>query len=115
MKLKGALKNNSKCKLQTQIQNANFWCKFELETLCKLKKANPRGTTDRRNSLNQIAKAKSEIIKNIVPGGTMVINMDDKYYKYFIKKAENQKIQILCFSKTNKNADVLFLNQKKIF
>ena len=63
--------------------------------------------------LNQIAKAKSEIIKNIVPGGTMVINMDDKYYKYFIKKAENQKIQILCFSKTNKNADVLFLNQKK--
>ena len=64
-------------------------------------------------SLNQIAQAKSEIINNIIPGGTMVINMDDKYYKYFVKKAEKQKIKILCFSKTNKNADVLFLNQKK--
>ena len=29
-------------------------------------------------NLNQIAKAKSEIITNIVSGGTMVINKDDK-------------------------------------
>ena len=31
-------------------------------------------------NLDQIAKAKEEIINNIMPGGTMVINMDDKYY-----------------------------------
>ena len=30
-------------------------------------------------NLNQIAQAKGEIIKNIIPGGAMVINRDDKY------------------------------------
>ena len=37
-------------------------------------------------NLNQIAKAKGEIINNIIHNGTMIINMDDKYYKYFLKK-----------------------------
>ena len=37
-------------------------------------------------NLNEIAKAKGEIINNITNGGTMVINMDDKYCKYFKKK-----------------------------
>ena len=37
-------------------------------------------------NLNQIAEAKGEIINNITPNGTMIINMDDKYYKYFLKK-----------------------------
>ena len=36
-------------------------------------------------NLNEIAKAKGEIINNITNGGTMVINMDDKYCKYFKK------------------------------
>ena len=34
-------------------------------------------------NLNQIAKAKSEIINNIIPGGTMVINKDDNFYIIF--------------------------------
>ena len=37
-------------------------------------------------NLDQIAQAKSEIINNIIPGGTMVINKDDKYYQLFFKK-----------------------------
>ena len=36
-------------------------------------------------NLSQIAKAKSEIINNITQNGTMIINIDDKYYKYFFK------------------------------
>ena len=34
-------------------------------------------------NLDQIAKAKGEIINNIIPGGTMIINKDDKFYNYF--------------------------------
>ena len=64
-------------------------------------------------NLNQIAWAKGEIINNIIPGGTMIINLDDKYYKYFIKKAKARKLKIITFSKNNINADVTFLNQKK--
>ena len=41
-------------------------------------------------NLNQIAEAKGEIINNITPNGTMIINMDDKYYKYFLKKTNSE-------------------------
>ena len=44
------------------------------------------------DNLDNIAKAKAEIIDNIVCNGTMVINMDDKYHKYFLK---NQKTEDL--------------------
>ena len=50
------------------------------------------------NNLNQIARAKGEIIDNITYDGTMIINMDDKYYKYF-KKCRNRQINILTYSK----------------
>ncbi len=64
-------------------------------------------------NLNQIAKAKSEIINNIVEHGTMVINMDDRYYKYFLKKSKNRGLKTFTFSKFNHDADVVFLNKKK--
>ena len=65
------------------------------------------------NNLNQIAKAKSEIIDNIASDGTMVINMDDYYYRYFLKKSKNRGLKVLTFSKNNQKADVLFLSKKK--
>ena len=65
------------------------------------------------NNLNQIAKAKSEIINNIIDGGTMVLNMDDRYYKYFLKKSNKRKLKVLTFSKSNLNADIVFLSKKK--
>ena len=64
-------------------------------------------------NLNHIAKAKGEIIENIIPGGTMVLNKDDKYYSYFLKKAKNKKLKIISFSKKSKEANVAFLSQKK--
>ena len=42
-------------------------------------------------SLTEIAKAKSEIIKNIVKGGKIILNQDDGYFK-FIKKIAKKKI-----------------------
>ena len=64
-------------------------------------------------NLDQIAKAKSEIIDNIIPGGTMIINKDDKYYNYFFKKAKNRNLKIISFSKKDRNADIVYLNQKQ--
>lgn len=64
-------------------------------------------------NLNQIAKAKGEIINNIASGGTIVLNADDKYFYYFLKLAKKKCLKIITFSKKNKTADVCFLNQKK--
>ena len=64
-------------------------------------------------NLNQIANAKSEIIKNIISNGTMIINMDDKYYNHFMKISKNHSLKIIKFSKVNKKADVVFQSQRK--
>ena len=64
-------------------------------------------------NLNQIAKAKGEMINNIVHKGIMIINMDDKYYKYFSKKTIKNGLKNFTFSKKNLNADIIFLSQKK--
>ena len=40
------------------------------------------------NNLNGIANAKSEIINNIKKNGTLILNRDDKYFKFFEKKED---------------------------
>ncbi len=64
-------------------------------------------------NLNQIAKTKGEMINNIILNGTMIINMDDKYYKYFLKKTIKKGLKSFTFSKKNHRADVIFLSQKR--
>ena len=94
--------------------------KGEIDNLTKLIKPNLGLITnisyahiENFKNLNKIAQAKGEVINNIVPGGTIVINRDDKYYNYFLNKAKNRKLKIITFSKKSKNANVVFLNQKK--
>ncbi len=66
------------------------------------------------SNLNQIAKAKGEIINNVNFAGTMILNMDDKYFKYFFKKSKKKGLKVLTFSKKRKStADVKFLSQAK--
>ena len=48
-------------------------------------------------NLNGIAKAKSEIIDNIIENGTLVINSDDQFFKYLKKKALKNKLKIISF------------------
>ena len=50
-----------------------------------------------------IAKAKSEIINNILENGTVVLNADDKFYNYLKLKALKKKLKIISFSKKNKS------------
>ncbi len=52
-----------------------------------------------------IAEAKSEIIEGIAEGGTIILNRDDKFFKFLFKKAKKHKIKIVTFSATKK-ADV---------
>ena len=45
-------------------------------------------------NINGIAKAKSEIIKNIKTGGTIILNRDDKFFKFLFNKAKKYKLKI---------------------
>ena len=63
-------------------------------------------------NLNQIASAKSELIDNIISGGTIVLNRDDKFFNFFKKKALDKKLKIVSFSKKHK-ADIQLKQTKK--
>ena len=56
-------------------------------------------------NINGIAKAKAEIIDNIKKYGTIILNRDDKFFKYFYQKAKLKKLKIVTFGK-NKSSDV---------
>ena len=64
------------------------------------------------NNLNEIAKAKSEIIANIKNGGFLILNKDDKYFNYFLKIAKKKKIKVLSFG-INKKSDAYLVKNKK--
>ena len=64
------------------------------------------------NTLKDIAKAKSEIIDNISKGGNLVLNKDDKFFKYLSNKAIRNKINVTSFS-LKKKADISLLEVKK--
>ena len=48
-------------------------------------------------NIRGIAKAKSEIIENIKSGGTIILNRDDKFFNFLVKKQKNiiKKWQLL--------------------
>ena len=48
-------------------------------------------------NLKGIADAKGEIIYNILKGGTLIINHDDKYFTYLEKKAKLMKLKVVSF------------------
>ncbi len=60
-----------------------------------------------------IADAKGEIINNIEKNGTIILNRDDKYFKYFHAKAKLKKIKIISFG-MKKNADIYVVSIKKV-
>tara|TARA_B100000963_G_scaffold344622_1_gene347664 strand:- start:15215 stop:17974 length:2760 start_codon:yes stop_codon:yes gene_type:complete len=54
-------------------------------------------------NINGIAKAKSEIIENIEPGGTIILNRDDRFFNFLSKKAKRFRIKIISFGKHKKS------------
>ena len=57
-------------------------------------------------NIKQIALAKSEIIKNLKDGGSIVLNADDQFYYLHKKLAQKRKIKIYSFSIKKKNCEV---------
>ena len=64
-------------------------------------------------SINDIAKAKSEIINNVQKNGTIILNRDDNFFNYFQKIAKKKKIKICSFG-FSKRSDIKFSGIKKI-
>jgi len=54
-------------------------------------------------NISGIAKAKAEIIDNIKENGTIILNRDDRFFKYFHQKAKLKKIKIVTFGKDKKS------------
>ena len=63
-------------------------------------------------STKGIALAKSEIIEDIIKGGTIILNRDDKYFNYLFEKAKIHKLKISTFGKHIKS-DVRLKKLKK--
>ena len=64
-------------------------------------------------NLKGIAEAKSELIDNIVCGGSIILNKDDKFFNFFYKKAKKRKLNIFSFSK-NKKTDAQLIKIVKL-
>ncbi len=65
-------------------------------------------------NIKQIALAKAEIIKNILPNGFVVLNADDSFFNLHKKIAENNNINVISFGIKTKKANVKLLNIKKV-
>ena len=65
-------------------------------------------------NINGIAQAKSEIIDNIVNEGIIVLNKDDKFYKFLSAKAAKKKLKIFSFSMNESDSYSSLVNIIKI-
>ena len=65
------------------------------------------------NSINDIAKAKSEIIGNILEGGNIILNKDSDFFSFLSNQAKKNGINVISFS-LKKGSDIFLLNTKKI-
>jgi murE/murF fusion protein len=64
-------------------------------------------------NLKQIAMAKSEIMNNITKGGSIVLNADDKFFKFHQKIAFKKKLKVYSFSLNKKNVTARLNSIKK--
>ena len=63
-------------------------------------------------SLKDIARAKAEIINNVLEGGKIILNKDDKFFGFLSSQAKKEKIKVISFSSTKK-ADIFLSAIKK--
>ena len=63
-------------------------------------------------NIKGVAHAKAEIINNIVEQGSIILNADDKFFKFFRSKSEKKKLRIISFGIKNKS-DVSLIDINK--
>ncbi len=61
-------------------------------------------------NLREIAKAKSEIINNIITGGSIILNADDYFFNFHKKLAKKKKLKVFSFSLNKKNTNAYIKN-----
>jgi murE/murF fusion protein len=64
-------------------------------------------------NINQIALAKSEIIKNIKDDGYLILNKDDKFYNFHKKIGLKRNLKVFSFSLNNKKATINLISISK--
>ena len=65
-------------------------------------------------SIKLIANAKAEIMNNIKKDGSVLLNMDDNFYKYHKNLALKKKLKVISFGIKNKSAMTKLIKIKKI-
>ena len=70
-------------------------------------------TIENCNSLKDIAKAKGEIVNNIIKNGNIILNKDDKFFDYLSNKSKKKGIKVTSFG-LNRMADIFLISKKKI-
>jgi MurE/MurF fusion protein len=65
------------------------------------------------NNIKDIAKAKAEIINNIMDGGSIILNKDGKFFNFLSNKAKKRNIKVFSYSLKSKS-DVYLAGIKKI-
>ena len=65
------------------------------------------------NTLKDIAKAKAEIIDNILEGGNIILSKDDKFFNFLSNQARKKGINVISFS-SKKKADIFLLGTRRI-
>ena len=63
-------------------------------------------------SIKEIANEKSKIINNLSAKGCLILNRDDKFFSYVLKKAKKRNVEIQSFG-LKKNADLYLKNVRK--
>ena len=113
----------SLCNLQQEHRYGVFEIgmskKGEIDTLSKLVKPNIAIITsiaeahiENFKNLNQIAKAKGEIIDNISTSGRLIIDRDNKFFNYFKSRAKKRNIKVVSVG-YNIKSDIRIVKIKK--
>ena len=63
-------------------------------------------------NLKGIASAKAELIDNIKPDGTIILNRDDKFFNYLKRKSQSRNLKIVSFGVSKKSDVSLTLNRE---
>ena len=81
-----------------EINNLSKIVKPEIAIITNISEAHIKNF----NTLKDIAKAKSEIIDNISKDGNVILNRDDKFFRFLSNKAKKRGIRVISFSSKQK-------------
>jgi MurE/MurF fusion protein len=92
-----------------EIDNLSKIIKPELAIITNIAEAHFKNF----KNIKDIAKAKAEIINNILKGGYVILNKDSNFFNFLSSRAKKNKIKIISYG-IKKKSNIYFLGKKKI-